>query len=91
MRLAGKTSGRGEVVDVGVEVGGCGGVGAVVVACVGVGDGVAVVAFDPGERGVAQPVGADVLGGDPGQVLADATPQVVVAAGGDGGAIAVAQ
>jgi hypothetical protein len=54
MTLAGKTGqGRGEVMNIGVEVGGCGGVGAVVVACVGVGDGVAVVAFDPGEGGVA--------------------------------------
>jgi hypothetical protein len=72
--------GGGGVVDVGVEVGG--GVGFVVVSGVFVGDGVAVVAFDPGEGGVAQPVGGDALFGDPGEVFADAFPEVVVAAGG---------
>jgi hypothetical protein len=74
--------GGGDVVDVGVEVGGRGGVGFVVVAGVFVGDGVAVVAFDPGEGGVAQPVDGDVLFGHPGEVFADALPEVVVAAGG---------
>jgi hypothetical protein len=51
------------------------------VAGVGVGDGVAEVAFHPGQGGVAQPVGADLLGGDPGQVLANAMLRVVVAVG----------
>jgi hypothetical protein len=83
--------GDGEVVDVGVEVGGCGAVGFVVVSGVFVGDGVAVVAFDPGEGGVAEPVGGDALFGDPGEVGADAVPEMVVAAGGQWGAVAVAQ
>lgn len=52
-------------------------------AGVGAGDRVAEVAFDPGEGGVPQPVGADLLDGYPGQVCAEALPQVVVAAGGD--------
>jgi hypothetical protein len=42
------------------------------VAGVGVGHGVAEVAFHPGRGGVAQPVRADLLSCDPGQVLPDA-------------------
>ena len=57
----------------------------------GAGDGVAVVALDPGEGGVAEPVGGDLLGGDPGEVLADSGPEVVVTAGGDGAPVAVAE
>jgi len=84
--------GGGDFVEVCGDVGGgCACVVVAGVAGVGAGDGVAVVAFDPGQGGVAQPVGADVLGGDPGQVGADAGPEVVVAAGGDGASVAVAQ
>jgi hypothetical protein len=80
----------GDFVEVCRDVGGC--CACVVLAGVaGAGDGVAVVAFDPGEGGVAEPVGGDLLGGDPGEVLADAGPEVVVAAGGDGVAVAVAE
>jgi hypothetical protein len=61
------------------------------VAGVGAGDGVAKVAFDPGEGGVSEPVGSDLLGGDPGEVVADAGPEVVVSAGGDGVPGAVAE
>jgi hypothetical protein len=45
----------------------------------------------PSLSGVAQPVGADLLDGDPRQVFADALPQVVVAAAADGTAVSVAQ
>jgi hypothetical protein len=83
--------GEGDVVEVGFDVGGGGVVGGVGVAGVGVGGGVAEVAFDPGEGGVAEPVGADLLGGGPGEMVADAVPEVVVAAGGDGLAVLVAQ
>jgi hypothetical protein len=61
------------------------------VAGVGAGDAVVEVAFDPGEGGVAQPVGGDALGGDPGEVVAEAFPEVVVASAGEGAAVAVAQ
>jgi hypothetical protein len=63
--------GGGDLVDVGADVGGGGtGVAAPVgVPGVGMGHGVAEVAFHPGQRGVAQPVGADLVGRDPGQVL----------------------
>jgi hypothetical protein len=47
---------------------------AVGVPGVGVGDGEPEVALDPGQGGVAEPVGADLLGADPGQVPADADP-----------------
>lgn len=60
-------------------------------ACVGVSDGVAVVAFDPCEGGVAEPVGGDLLGCDPGEVVSDAMPEVVVAAGRDGPSVGVAE
>ena len=58
---------------------------------VGVRDGEAEVALDPGQGGVAYPVGADLLGLDPRQVLADACPQAVVAPVGDRLPVAVAQ
>ena len=61
------------------------------VACVGFGDGVAEVPLDPGQGGVPDPVHADLLRPYPGQVPAEAVPQVVVAAGGDAAAGAVAQ
>src|SRR5208282_6068100 len=56
---------------------------AVGVSGVGAGDGVAEIPFDPGPGGVPYPVHADLLGADPGQVPADAGPQVVIPAGGD--------
>jgi hypothetical protein len=83
----------GDFGEGGADVGG-GGAGvavAVGVSGVGAGDGVAVVSFHPGQGGVPEPVGADLLGGDPRQVLADAVPEVVVAAGGDRAAVEVAQ
>jgi hypothetical protein len=43
------------------------------------------------QDGVPQPAGADGMGGDPRQVLAEAHPQVVVAAAGQPAAVAVAQ
>ncbi len=60
-------------------------------AGVGAGYGVAEVAFDPGQGGVAEPVGADLLAGDPGQVFAEALPEMVVAAPGQWCSVAVAQ
>jgi hypothetical protein len=48
------------------------------------------VAFDPGEGGVSEPVGGEALDGDPGESVAEAFPEVVVVAGGDGSAVAVA-
>ena len=45
--------------------------------------GEAEAAFDPGQDRVSYPVGADLLGLDPGQVFAEAVPEVVVAAGRD--------
>jgi hypothetical protein len=77
MRLSGEgRKSGGDLVDVGADVGGGGaGVAAPVgVPCVGMGHGVAEVAFHPGQGGVAQPVGADLLDGYPRQVLADALP-----------------
>ena len=83
--------GGGDFLDVGFDVSGGGGSGAVGVAGVGAGDAVGEVAFDPGEGCVAEPVGRDALGRDPGEVVAEACPDVVVAAGGDGAAVAVAE
>jgi hypothetical protein len=68
--------------QVGFDVGGGGGAGAVGVSGVGAGNTVSVVAFDPGQGCVAEPVGGDALGGDPGQQLAKTGPEVVVAAAG---------
>lgn len=62
---------------------GAGGVG---VAGVGAGDAVAEVPLDPGEGGVAEPVGGDAPVGDPGEVVTKAVPEVVVAAGSHGAA-----
>jgi hypothetical protein len=64
---------------------------AVGVSGVGAGDAVAEVALNPCQGGVAQPVDRDALGGDPGESLADTEPEVVVAAAGQGVAVAVAQ
>ena len=50
---------------------------------VGAGYRVTEAAFDPGQGGVPEPMGADLLGGHPGQVATDARPHMVVAAGGD--------
>lgn len=58
--------------------------GFAVVSGVGLGDGVAEGAFDPGDGGVAQPVCGDAVQRDPGQFFADACPEVVVTALGDG-------
>jgi hypothetical protein len=66
--------GGGDFVEAGFDVGGGGGSGGVGVAGEGAGDAVAEVAFDPGEGGVPQPVGGDAVGGDPGQLLAEAVP-----------------
>lgn len=60
-------------------------------AGVGAGDAVAEVAFHPGEGGVAQPVGGDAVGGDPGQLIAEAVSEVVVASVGEWLSVAVAQ
>ena len=59
------------------------GVTPTIVSGVGPRDRVAEVAFHPGQGRVTEPVGADLLGGYPRQVLAEAQPEVVVAAGGD--------
>src|SRR5205814_2223763 len=84
---------RGYLLDACADVGRGGArvAAAVSVAGVSAGDGVAEVAFDPGQRGVAQPVGTDLLDGHTGQVLTDALPQMVVAAIGQRLADAVAQ
>ncbi len=81
----------GDGMKVGHYVGGRGGAGATGVAGVGAGDAVAVVAFHLGERGVAQPMGGDVLRGDPGKSRTKTLPQVVVATAGQGAAVPVAQ
>jgi len=59
----------------------------VLVPCISLGDGEAEVPFDPGEGRVAYPVCADLLGGYPGEMAAEAPPEVVVASGGDGSAV----
>jgi hypothetical protein len=82
----------GYFVQLGAHIRGGGAeLGTVVVPGVGACDGVAEVAFDPGQGGVAQPVGGDALGGNPGQVLADSLPETVVAVPRDRSSIAVAQ
>jgi hypothetical protein len=83
--------GGGHGVQVGLDVCRGGRAGAVGVAGVGAGDAVAEVALNPCQGGVAQPVDRDALGGDPGESLADTEPEVVVAAAGQGVAVAVAQ
>jgi hypothetical protein len=40
---------------------------------------------------VPEPVSADLLGGDPGEMASDADPEVVVAAGGDRPAVGVTE
>jgi len=64
---------------------------AVFVACVGLGDREAELAFNPGQGGVPYPVHADLLGADPRQDAADPGPQAVIAAGGDRPPVPVAQ
>jgi hypothetical protein len=86
-----RRQGGGDGLEVGFDVGGGGGAGVVSVAGVGAGDAVAEVAFDPGQGGVPQPVDGDALGGGPGRPLSEAGPEVVVAAGGQWPAGAVAQ
>lgn len=66
----------GHFLEIGFDVGGGGGSGVVGVA--GAGDAVAVVAFDPGQCGVSEPVSGDALGGDPGETVAETFPEVVV-------------
>ena len=56
----------------GVDRGGALGAPACAVSGVGSDDGVAEVAFHPGQGRVPKPVCGDLLGGDPGQVLAQA-------------------
>ena len=91
--LAGKGGKCGSnLLDVGADVGGGGVCVAIVgVACVRAGDGVAEVSFYPRQCGVPEPVGADLLGGDPGQRFTNADPQVVVSACGDWSPVGVAQ
>jgi hypothetical protein len=71
---------RRDGLEVGFDAGGG-------VAGVGAGDAGAEVSFDPGEGGVSEPVGGDALRSDPGEGLADAVPEVAVAAEGDCGAV----
>jgi hypothetical protein len=61
-----------DLADAGPDVGGRGVAvtPAARVACVGSGDCVAEVALNPGECGVPEPVGADLLGCYPGKLLA---------------------
>src|SRR6185369_114565 len=54
-------------------------------------DGIAEGPLHPGNDGVPEPVCADALSGDPGQVLPEAHPQPVVAPVGDRLAVAVPQ
>lgn len=83
--------GGGDGLQVGFDVGGGGGSGGVGVAGVGAGDAVPEVAINPGQRGVAQPVGGHALRRYPRQPLSEPCPQVVVAAAGQRAAVAVAQ
>jgi hypothetical protein len=83
--------GGGDLLKTGFDVGGGGRSGGVGVSGVGAGDAVAVVAFYPGECGVAEPVGGDALGGDPGEPFAESFPEVVVAAAGQRASIAEPQ
>jgi hypothetical protein len=80
-------------IDLGLDVGGGGTDLAGVFAMPGEGasDRIADGAFDPRDDRVSQPVRGDALGGDPGQVLADALPEVVVPAVGDRSAVVVPQ
>lgn len=73
-----------------LDVGG-GGSGVVGVSGVGAGYAVSEVAFYPGEGGVAEPVGGDALGGDPGEAVAEAFPEVVVVSAGEWAAVAEAE
>ncbi len=84
--------GVGYFVEVGADVGG----GDTNIVIVGVAsecprNGVAEVAFNPGQRGMAEPVSAGLLRGDPRKMSADADPEVVVSAGSDWASIFVAQ
>src|SRR5262245_56434689 len=82
----------GDFGEAGADVG-CGGAGIVVVgvasACPR--DGVAEVAFNPGQRGMTKPVSADLLLDDPGKMSANADPDVIVSARGYHPSISVAQ
>src|SRR5450755_1531286 len=82
---------RGHLGEACSDVGGhCLAAAAVVfVSRVGLSDGEAEVPFDPGEGRVAYPVCADLLGGYPGKLVAEAPPEVVVAARGNGLAVCV--
>ncbi len=64
---------------------------AAVVAGEGPGDGITVVALDPSQRRVPQPMRGDLLSSDPGQVSTEALPEVIVSAGADGTATPIAQ
>ena len=75
--------GGGDLLQAGLDVGGCSWAGVVGVSREGAGNPVPEVAFDPGEGGVSEPVGGDALGGDPGESVPEAFPEVVVAAAGD--------
>src|SRR5260370_31370522 len=85
MRLAGQRGqGCGHLMDAGADIGrGSSGVASAVgVARVGLGDRVAEAALDPGQGGVPDPVHADLLCPYPGEMPAEALPQVVISAGG---------
>lgn len=83
--------GGGDLLETGFDVGGGGWSGGVGMPGVGPCDSVAVVSFDPGEGGVAEPVGGDALGSDPGESFAESFPEVVVASAGEGMPVAVAE
>ena len=64
---------------------------AIFMACVGLGDREAELAFNPRQDNVPYPVHADLLGADPRQDAADPGPQAVIAAGGDRPPVPVAE
>jgi hypothetical protein len=74
--------------DLCVRCGGCCWSGVVGVSGVGPCHAVAEVAFYPRQRGVAGPVGGDPLAGAPGQLIAEAFPEMVVASVGEWVAVA---
>jgi hypothetical protein len=82
----------GDLVEVCANVCGCGaGVRSAVVPGEGPGDTVAETPFDPRQRGVPDPVRTDLLCCYPRQVRAKASPDLVVAPGGDRLSVAVPQ
>lgn len=84
--VAGEGGDGGDFFDGRADVGEGGGVvsGGFGVCGEGSGGAVSEVAFDPGECGVAEPVGRYMLGGDPMEGVREPLPQIVVAAADDG-------